>query len=37
MEEPPLTNVSLDDDEEEEEDFMSLYDDPYSLLFFEED
>jgi hypothetical protein len=36
MEEEPLTD-DLDDDDDEEEDFMSLYDDPYALLFFEED
>jgi hypothetical protein len=37
MEESPLADDPINDDDDEEEDFMSLYDDPYSLLFFEED
>jgi hypothetical protein len=37
MGEEPLTDDPLDDDDDEMDDFMSLYDDPYALLFFEED
>ncbi len=37
LEEPSLTDDPLDDEDDEEEDVMSLYDDPYALLFFEED